>query len=158
MRVMTGRVVGVLGAVGLALSFSSCGNSSNPSGGGAPLEATVPREAGPPREHVAGGGCGTASNPIMVGIGGALAYSPSSCTVTAGQTVVWRWATGPHSVTAYRGASFDAGQLAGGSQFTFTVPSGTAAGTIIGFHCTVPGHSSVAGNTCTGMCGSLTVQ
>lgn len=37
---------------------------------------------------------------IDVGPGGANVFSPSTLTISAGQTVAWRWVTGTHSIVS----------------------------------------------------------
>ena len=86
------------------------------------------------------GGTGTANT---VGISGML-YSPASITVKVGTTVKWTNSDiySVHTVTSDDGASFNSGNIATGSSFSFTP---TVGGTFA-YHCNIHG---------TGMAGTL---
>ncbi len=79
-------------------------------------------------------------------------WSPTSVTVRSGSPVRWRGVTGYHDVLAY------------GSNWTFhrQLPVGSAVKRRFGivgtyrFRCTY--HSTLIGNTCYGMCGSVVVR
>lgn len=67
-----------------------------------------------------------------------MAFKPATLTVKAGTKITWTNSDGfAHTVTADNGSSFNSGNLAGGSTFSFTP---TAAGTFA-YHCNI--HSSM---------------
>ncbi len=111
------------------------------------------QDAGP-----VGGACGTSGNPIT--LGASHMFGPADCPVTAGETVNWLWTSDTHSVTSDPGAaaSFDSGLIPTGTDghFSFTIPAGTASGTVIHYHCN--NHAIVTNGVCSGMCATLTVQ
>lgn len=77
-----------------------------------------------------------------------IAYSPSTLTVKAGDTVTFTNSDGPtHTFTA-NDKSFDSGRVAPGKSFTFAVPASATAGTKIAFHCEI--HSSMKGTLTVG--------
>lgn len=98
--------------------------------------------------------CGSVGNPIVAGAG--HMFTPAACTVSAGSTVHWSFASA-HTVTSDPGAavSFDSGTKSSG-EFTFVVPAGTTSGTVVNYHCDL--HATVTGDKCNGMCATLTVQ
>jgi plastocyanin len=89
--------------------------------------------------------------PMLVrGIG--THWSPSSVTIERGTAVRWRGVSKTHDIVAY------------GGNWTFNkaLPAGTAVkktfhqtGTFL-FRCQY--HSTLIGNTCTGMCGKVVVR
>jgi plastocyanin len=94
------------------------------------------------------GGAAQAS-PVIRGLG--VRWSPSTVTVGSGSSVRWRGVAGLHNVVSYsRNWSFEK-----------ALPEGAVVGKRFRssgryrFRCTF--HSSMSGNTCTGMCGSVVV-
>lgn len=87
-----------------------------------------------------GGGGGTGGTTIRVDIG-AMTFSPATVTVKAGTTVKWTNTDyySPHTITADNGSSFNSGNIASGSSFSYTP---AAAGTFP-YHCNV--HSGMTG-------------
>ena len=81
-------------------------------------------------------------------VGPALAFSPSTVTVTPGETVTWVWAAGPHSTTSKATTgpeTWNSGVLNSGATFShlFSTP-GTYP-----YYCSV--HSSPGGTTMNGV-------
>lgn len=83
---------------------------------------------------------------VMIGAGGANAFSPSTATIKAGQSVTWRWVTGFHSVIsdAAPKAFPDSPAQASGQ---YTAPFATAG--TFAYHCGIHG---------TMMTGTIVVQ
>jgi len=103
---------------------------------------------------MAGGGCGSAQNPIMVGMN--FMFNPPDCVVAAGSTVNWQWASGTHSVTSDM-PGFDSGLKTTPATFTTVVPANAMSGSKIPYHCTLHGTVSSQG-ACSGMCATLTIK
>ena len=79
-------------------------------------------------------------------------WSPATVRISAGDTITWKASSGTHTVTAYGGGwSFNHGLPQGG-----TVNHRFGAAGTFRFRCTI--HSTLAGNTCTGMCGKVVVS
>ena len=77
-----------------------------------------------------------------------LAYSPSTLTVKAGDTVTFTNSDNTtHTFTA-DDKSFDSGRVDPGKGFTAVVPASATAGTKIAFHCEI--HSSMKGTLTVG--------
>lgn len=91
-------------------------------------------------------------------------FSPVVQEAVAGEEVRWGWtctdgsyngATNciTHRIVAYSGASFDSGnKSAQGSTFSYTLTQTNE----IGYRCTL--HSSLNGESCSGMCGRITAD
>jgi plastocyanin len=87
-------------------------------------------------------GGGTGSTISIYG----MAYSPASLTVTKGTVVKWVNDDGyAHTVTSNDGATFDSGNIAAGSSYSYTT---NTVGTF-NYHCTIHG---------TSMSGTLVVK
>jgi glucose/arabinose dehydrogenase len=71
---------------------------------------------------------------VDVAPGGTMSYSPSQLSIGVGDTVVWTWRQGNHSVTAFNGA-FNSNVKISGSTFSHTFP---ATGSFP-YYCTVHG-------------------
>jgi plastocyanin len=77
-----------------------------------------------------------------------IAYSPSTLTVKAGDTVTFTNSDNTtHTFTADDN-SFDSGRVDPGKGFTVVVPASATAGTKIAFHCEI--HSSMKGTLTVG--------
>ena len=123
-----------LGAAGVVL-FAACGGSTSPYGGGG------------------GGGtppasCASSGASATIAATGSFTFSPSTATITAGQSVCWVNNSGiAHTVTS-DDARFTGGSLPTGSTLVVTFP---AAGSYA-FHCSI--HLPPTYN----MTGTITVQ
>jgi plastocyanin len=85
----------VLGTLLLSLPLAGCSSSSGPTttdSGTPPQDSGGGNDTGPP------GDSGSTST-VTVG-GSALAFSPQSLTIKAGQSVHWVWMSGGHTVTS----------------------------------------------------------
>ncbi len=123
-----------LGAAGVVL-FAACGGSTSPYGGGG------------------GGGtppasCASSGASATITATGSFTFTPSTATITAGQSVCWVNNSGiAHTVTS-DDARFTGGSLPNGSTLVVTFP---AAGSYA-FHCSI--HPPPTYN----MTGTITVQ
>jgi len=113
-----------------------------------------------------GGSNGGASNgENTVSMTGVHSFSPVNLTVHAGDVVTWKNTdSANHTVTSDTGTAnldsstqFPSG-LPGQATFQFTVPAGTAAGTVFYYHCAFHGAAGDGAHLGTGMAGSITVQ
>lgn len=85
---------------------------------------------------------------------GSYRWQPDFRHITKGDKIVWKNPTGAtHTVTAYSGQWNKDSTVASGNRTTFKF---TNKGTFL-FRCTQPGHSSVSGGECNGMCGEIHV-
>jgi plastocyanin len=88
-----------------------------------------------------------ATKTVQVGPGNALVFSPQTVTVDVGDTVTWKWMSGPHTTTRASGSeTWDSGIMATGATFSHTF---TQAGTFP-YVCTI--HVSL------GMTGTVKVN
>ena len=123
-----------LGAAGVVL-FAACGGSTSPYGGGG--------GGGTPPASCAGSGASA-----TITATGSFTFSPSTATITAGQSVCWVNNSGiAHTVTS-DDARFTGGSLPNGRTLVVTFP---AAGSYA-FHCSI--HPPPTYN----MTGTITVQ
>jgi len=96
---------------------------------------------------------------------GSHSFNPVNVTVPAGSTVQWQNIDTTHHTVASdtnvakfnSDPAFPTG-LPGGSTFNWTVPAGTASGTIFYYHCEFHGAAGDGTHIGTGMAGSVTVQ
>jgi plastocyanin len=107
----------------------------------------------------------TGTQTFNVAMTGSHTFNPVNITVPAGKTVTW---TNPdvvnHTVTTDTGFTGFASDtqyptgLPSGSTYSFTVPAGTASGTILYYHCRFHGNPGNGSSLGFGMAGSVTVQ
>lgn len=108
-----------LGAAGVAL-LAACGGSTSPYGGGGGGGGTPPAS------------CTGSGASATINATGSFTFSPSTATITAGQSVCWVNNSGiAHTVTS-DDARFTGGSLSNGSTVVVTFPT---AGSYA-FHCT----------------------
>ncbi len=100
--------------------------------------------------HPATRGLPTRDTKIVKGV--VTSWSPSAIRISDGDTIKWKSVSGTHTVTAYGGNWNFNHSLNQGSTVTHKF---TKAGTFK-FRCTF--HSSLVGNSCTGMCGKVVVS
>jgi len=91
------------------------------------------------------------STKIVKGIG-AGHWSPTTVTISTGDTIKWMAVSNVHTVTAYGGNWHLNKNLSVGSPVTFRF---THQGTYL-FRCSF--HSSLVGGVCSGMCGKVVVS
>jgi|GEM_PF-4349470 len=147
-----------LGVAALAAMVAfGCGGSSGGGGNNSTASSTA----------TAGGTAtgGTTAGPFHVTMTGNHAFSPANIPVPAGSTVIF---ANPdvvnHTVTTdtgFAGFSSDSRFPTGvpsGSSYSFTVPAGTAPGTVLYYHCRFHGNAGNGTSVGFGMAGSITVQ
>jgi plastocyanin len=79
-------------------------------------------------------------------------FEPGGGGAVAGDTITWTWRSGSHTVTAYKGASFDQ-QLSGGAFSTFSY---NYTGGLLLYYCKIHSTVNPANETCDGpMCGRV---
>lgn len=90
-----------------------------------------------------------------VGSPGSFKWKPGFKHITKGDKIVWKNKTSySHTVTAYRGDWNKNSTIGPGERTRFRFGKN---GTYY-YRCTRPGHSSLNGNECNGMCGEIHVQ
>jgi plastocyanin len=112
-----------------------------------------------------GGGGGSTTVNETVNMTGTHSYAPTNVMVHAGDVIRWsNTDSARHTVTSDTGTpgldsspSAPAG-VAGGRHFDWTVPAGTAAGTVFYYHCEFHGAAGSGSALGAGMAGSITVQ
>jgi len=83
--------------------------------------------------------------------GSSMRWRPGTVTIARGGAIRWKAVDTRHTVTAYGGGWSFSRSLAAGASTTRTF---NRAGTYR-YYCTI--HGSVAGGTCSGMCGKVVV-
>ena len=80
--------------VAFAFAFAACSSNNNNNNGAQDMaqQQTQP-------DMTASGPCGSATNPIMVGVN-LMQFAPTDCAVAKGDTVHWTWVSDMHSVTS----------------------------------------------------------
>lgn len=119
-------------ALTMILLLSACGGTTSSSGNNS-ANGTTPVATSTPTSSGSGSGSVVM---ITTDSSGSFAFSPTTLTIKAGTTVVWKNTTqAPHTVTSDDGKSFDSGSnnpiapQSGTYSFTFATP-GTYA-----YHC-----------------------
>ena len=85
---------------------------------------------------------------------GNFKWQPDFKHITKGDKIVWKNPTGAtHTVTAYSGDWNKNSSVSSEARTSFKF---TKKGTFL-YRCTQPGHSSVSGGECNGMCGEIHV-
>ena len=125
---------------------------------------------------ILGSGCAGTSNagpgpgPVTVDVSatGGSAFSPSTVTVSPGDTVRWtNHDSIPHTVTSDAanapagGPGSDSqysGGIPAGQTYSWTAPAGAASGTHWYYHCRFHGAPGDGAHQGTGMAGTITVQ
>lgn len=91
----------------------------------------------------------------MTGSPGSFLYRPSLKHINKGDRIVWKNRTGyVHTVTAYKGRWSKNSRVGAGDRTAFKF---RRRGSYY-YRCTRPGHSSLNGDECTGMCGQIHVM
>lgn len=133
-------------AIGTILA-QGCGGSSGSSGSTASATGTA-----------TGGNTG-GGNTVNVTMTGSHTFNPVNASAAVGDTVRWSNPdTTTHTATSDTGGRFDSGGVLSGGTFSYTIPAGTASGTVIYYHCSIHGAAGNGTSIGPGMAGSITVQ
>ena len=91
----------------------------------------------------------------MTGTPGTFKYTPDFKHISKGDKIVWKNRTSyTHTVTAYKGPWSKNTSVPAGERTGFRFKRNGA----YYYRCTQPGHSSLNGSECNGMCGQIHVQ
>jgi plastocyanin len=80
-------------------------------------------------------------------------WKPKSVSIAVGAKVTWKAVSGPHTVTAYKGAWNKNTSLSQGGTTSFTFKKKG----VYKYRCLITGHSTLVNGVCSGMCGKITV-
>jgi len=125
-----------------------------------PLLAIIAVGCAGSRSNTSSGSGGTIAATVQMT--GSHTFNPVNVTVAAGSTVQWQNTdTARHTVTSDTNVSAlnsEQDGLPAGTTFNFTVPAGTASGTVFYYHCAFHGTAGNGTSLGSGMAGSVTVQ